>query len=228
MNRNLLNEINQMKFMFGYKPGKVLSEQDEQMPTPTPTPMDTPTPTPTPMDAEWVKIAQWLEKNLDGKRVDMDDMGHFFVYMGINAKRNVPYLFITDGDKIYEMKVSESEIKDIERIKKRFENNKDRFEIFSNLDFEDFHSTYRNLFKNITYLQNTYPELAKELSRFNEPEEPKFDIGTALSIYQVKPGDNLTKISKEMGVSVDEILKQNPHIKDKNKIFPGDKIQIEK
>ena len=180
------------------------------------------------MDAEWVKIAQWLEKNLDGKRVDMDDMGHFFVYMGINAKRNVPYLFITDGDKIYEMKVSESEIKDIERIKKRFENNKDRFEIFSNLDFEDFHSTYRNLFKNITYLQNTYPELAKELSRFNEPEEPKFDIGTALSIYQVKPGDNLTKISKEMGVSVDEILKQNPHIKDKNKIFPGDKIQIEK
>jgi hypothetical protein len=180
------------------------------------------------MDAEWVKIAQWLEKNLDGKRVDMDDMGHFFVYMGINAKRNVPYLFITDGDKIYEMKVSESEIKDIERIKKRFENNKDRFEIFSNLDFEDFHSTCRNLFKNMTYLQNTYPELAKELSRFNEPEEPKFDIGTALSIYQVKPGDNLTKISKEMGVSVDEILKQNPHIKDKNKIFPGDKIQIEK
>jgi len=62
----------------------------------------------------------------------------------------------------------------------------------------------------------------------SEQDEPKFDIGTALSIYQVKPGDNLTKISKEMGVSVDEILKQNPHIKDKNKIFPGDKIQIEK
>ena len=27
MNKNVLNEINQMKFLFGYKPGKVLSEQ---------------------------------------------------------------------------------------------------------------------------------------------------------------------------------------------------------
>lgn len=28
MNKIVLNEINQMKFLFGYKPGKVLSEQD--------------------------------------------------------------------------------------------------------------------------------------------------------------------------------------------------------
>jgi hypothetical protein len=28
MNKNVLNEISQMKFLFGYKPGKVLSEQE--------------------------------------------------------------------------------------------------------------------------------------------------------------------------------------------------------
>lgn len=28
MKKNLLNEINQMKFLFGYKPGRVLSEQE--------------------------------------------------------------------------------------------------------------------------------------------------------------------------------------------------------
>jgi len=31
MNKNVINEISQMKFMFGYKPGKVLSEQDLPM-----------------------------------------------------------------------------------------------------------------------------------------------------------------------------------------------------
>ena len=28
MNKKVINEINQMKFLFGYKPGKVISEQD--------------------------------------------------------------------------------------------------------------------------------------------------------------------------------------------------------
>ena len=62
---------------------------------------------------------------------------------------------------------------------------------------------------------------------FTEPEDRKVDVGTALSIYTIQPGDNLTKIANEMGVTVDDILKQNPQIKDKNKIFPGDTIQIE-
>jgi LysM repeat protein len=43
-------------------------------------------------------------------------------------------------------------------------------------------------------------------------------------IYTVKPGDNLTKIAKKFDMTVSDILKMNPQIKDANKIYPGDKI----
>jgi len=43
-------------------------------------------------------------------------------------------------------------------------------------------------------------------------------------MYVVKPGDNLTNIAKKYGMTVSDILKMNPQIKDANKIYPGDKI----
>ena len=43
-------------------------------------------------------------------------------------------------------------------------------------------------------------------------------------MYVVKPGDNLTNIAKKYDMTVSDILKMNPQIKDANKIYPGDKI----
>ena len=43
--------------------------------------------------------------------------------------------------------------------------------------------------------------------------------------YEVKSGDNLSKIAKQHGKSVDDIVKLNPEIKDPNKIQPGQKIK---
>ena len=51
-------------------------------------------------------------------------------------------------------------------------------------------------------------------------EEAESDGG----IYVVKPGDNLTNIAKKYNMTVSDILKANPQIKDANKIYPGDKI----
>ena len=48
----------------------------------------------------------------------------------------------------------------------------------------------------------------------------------AIAIYVVKPGDNLTKIAKMNNITVSDILKMNPQIKDANKIFPGDEIKV--
>ena len=45
-------------------------------------------------------------------------------------------------------------------------------------------------------------------------------------IYVVKPGDNLTKIAKMYNMTVSDILKSNPQIKDANKIYPGDEINM--
>lgn len=43
--------------------------------------------------------------------------------------------------------------------------------------------------------------------------------------YEIKPGDTLGAIAKKQGVTVDELMKRNPHIKDPNKIKAGDKLK---
>ena len=44
--------------------------------------------------------------------------------------------------------------------------------------------------------------------------------------YTIKNGDTLTKISKEMGISIQDIMKANPFIKDKDKIYAGTKLEL--
>ena len=53
-------------------------------------------------------------------------------------------------------------------------------------------------------------------------------LGTALSVHKVASGENLTSIAKSYGVTVDQILKSNPQIKDKNMIKAGEIINIER
>jgi len=44
--------------------------------------------------------------------------------------------------------------------------------------------------------------------------------------YSVKSGDTLSQIAKQNGVGVNDIMKSNPQIKDANKIFAGQEINI--
>ncbi len=44
--------------------------------------------------------------------------------------------------------------------------------------------------------------------------------------YLIKSGDSISKISKQFGISEEEILKANPQIKDKNMIYAGEKLNI--
>jgi morphogenetic protein associated with SpoVID len=53
-------------------------------------------------------------------------------------------------------------------------------------------------------------------------------LGTALSVHKVAAGENLTNIAKTYGVTVDQILKSNPQIKNKNMIKVGEIINIER
>ena len=47
----------------------------------------------------------------------------------------------------------------------------------------------------------------------------------APSQYEVKSGDSLSKIAKEQGKSLEDILKLNPEIKNPDRIKPGQKIK---
>jgi len=47
-----------------------------------------------------------------------------------------------------------------------------------------------------------------------------------MAIYKIQSGDNLTKIAQANGTTVDELLKANPSITDKNKIYAGSNLTI--
>ena len=44
--------------------------------------------------------------------------------------------------------------------------------------------------------------------------------------YIVEKGDTLWLIAKRFGVSLEELIRANPQIKDPNKIYPGNRINI--
>ena len=44
--------------------------------------------------------------------------------------------------------------------------------------------------------------------------------------YKIKKGDTLTKIAKEKGTTVSELMKSNPQIKDKNMIVSGANLNL--
>jgi LysM repeat protein len=58
-----------------------------------------------------------------------------------------------------------------------------------------------------------------------KPAETK-KAKTEISSLKIKPGDTLTKIAKENGTTVDALMKANPNIKDPNKIFAGDTLNL--
>ena len=46
------------------------------------------------------------------------------------------------------------------------------------------------------------------------------------AVYTIQPGDTLTAISEKFQVSIEDLLRLNPWIENKNVIFPGKKIQL--
>jgi len=54
----------------------------------------------------------------------------------------------------------------------------------------------------------------------------KAEPATATTQYQIKPGDNLTKISRQFGTTINDIMKLNPQIKDPNLIYAGKTLNL--
>jgi LysM repeat protein len=65
----------------------------------------------------------------------------------------------------------------------------------------------------------------KEQQAQQQAAKPKEETELS-SDYEVKPNDSLSKIAKQQGKTLDEIIKLNPQIKDPNKIQPGQKIKV--
>jgi hypothetical protein len=108
MKKQLLNEINEMKYLFGYKRGVVISEQPVNPPTPAPSTPPSPAPattntTPAPAtppsssstqntdDADYSKIVKYYSGNTDANWTfvsagTMDLSGIIYDYFRVNTK----------------------------------------------------------------------------------------------------------------------------------------------
>ena len=58
-----------------------------------------------------------------------------------------------------------------------------------------------------------------------QQQQPQQQVQQQTDSYEVKSGDSLSKIAKQQGKSLEDILKLNPEIKDPNRIKPGQKIK---
>lgn len=67
------------------------------------------------------------------------------------------------------------------------------------------------------------PKTREVLYKTVEPVEDSKDEPV---YYTVKSGDDLTKIAKKNGTTVEELVKLNPQIKNPNLIYKGDKIRV--
>ncbi len=79
-------------------------------------------------------------------------------------------------------------------------------------------------FENFEAKELNLEEMDKVAGGAFKPLDPK----KGFIVYQIVKHDTLNKISRLFGCTVEEILKWNPKITDKNKIYYGDYIYIKK
>jgi len=65
-----------------------------------------------------------------------------------------------------------------------------------------------------------------EFADTNRAKKNKKPTKIAGSSYKIKSGDTLSAIAKRRGTTVAQIMKANPSIKDKNKIFAGKSLKL--
>jgi LysM repeat protein len=69
-------------------------------------------------------------------------------------------------------------------------------------------------------------EKAAKVAPAKAASKAPYSMGTPGAAYKIKRGDNLTKIAKAHGTTVDAIMKANPNIKDANRIAAGGALNI--
>ena len=73
--------------------------------------------------------------------------------------------------------------------------------------------------------QPAQPTQAQQQKPQPKPVQPQQQTQQPTDSYEVKSGDNLSKIAKQQGKSLEDILKLNPEIKNPDQIKPGQKIK---
>lgn len=78
------------------------------------------------------------------------------------------------------------------------------------------------------YKTNFIDPIASELANLNQAATAPAPAQQQYETYTIRSGDTLSAIAKRYGTTVDKIMAANPYIKNKNKIYTGNTLQIPK
>ncbi len=78
-------------------------------------------------------------------------------------------------------------------------------------------------FENMEAVELSMEEMDQVAGGYKRPAEKKGFI-----IVQIKKGDTLIRLANRYHTTVEQIMKDNPKIKDKSKIYAGDYLYIRK
>lgn len=107
--------------------------------------------------------------------------------------------------------------------------------IFDNgvIESKNLYNAYKTNF--VDPLKNDLAELRKSTATTSTSTTPNTSKTTTSNnktqqyeTYTIKYGETLSGIAQKFGTTVDKLMKANPYIKDKNKIYAGNKLQIPK
>ena len=135
------------------------------------------------------------------------------------------------------MQEADKEIQEIERIENTAQKQIDvlqaqydyKVKVFSESDkiiYENSTISARNLYN--TYKTNFVDPLKKELNSINGSSNSSSSSSGSYKNYTVKRGDTLSAIAKKYKTTVSKIMAANKSIKNKNRIYTGQKLKIPK
>lgn len=151
----------------------------------------------------------------------------------LEAQRNAQIKGIEEREKRQKAAIQKQAEDEINALQKVYDSKVKIFSETNRIIYDNSTIAARNLYN--TYKSNFVDPLKDELRDINksnksssrDDDDDDDDDGDYID-YKIKRGDTLSGIAKRYGTTVSKLMKANPYIKNKNKIYAGKYLQIPK
>lgn len=151
----------------------------------------------------------------------------------LEAQRNAQIKGIEEREKRQKAAIQKQAEDEINALQKVYDSKVKIFSETNRIIYDNSTIAAKNLYN--TYKSNFVDPLKDELRDINksnksssrDDDDDDDDDGDYID-YKIKRGDTLSGIAKRYGTTVSKLMKANPYIKNKNKIYAGKYLQIPK
>lgn len=151
----------------------------------------------------------------------------------LEAQRNAQIKGIEEREKRQKAAIQKQAEDEINALQKVYDSKVKIFSETNRIIYDNSTIAARNLYN--TYKSNFVDPLKDELRDINksnksssrDDDDDDDDDGDYID-YKIKRGDTLSGIAKRYGTTVSKLMKANPYIKNKNRIYAGKYLQIPK